>query len=68
MTSIESARFPSYETAPRPYETRTTDMPIRATRRGAFFSGLDKIGLALAILMALGPLAATAWGTYVIGA
>lgn len=67
MTSIDSARFPSYETTPRGYETRSYDAGIPA-RRGALFSALDKIGLSLATLMALGPLAATAWGSYFGGA
>jgi len=67
MTSLDNAGFP-YETAPRANETRTYNARLPIRHGGALFSGLDKIGLSLATLMALGPLAATAWGTYVMGA
>jgi hypothetical protein len=67
MTSLDSARFPSFETAPRTYETRTYGVGLPA-RTGSWFSGLDKIAYGLAAVMALGPLAVAAWGALVVGA
>jgi len=71
MTSIDSARFTSFDNARRATAIHTDETSRYKARfparHGPLFGGLDKIGLSLATLMALGPLAATAWGTYVIG-
>jgi len=56
MTSLDSARFSSFATNPRTYDAGITAGP------GARYSGLDKIASVLSAVIALGPLAVTAWG------
>jgi len=67
MTSIDTARFPSFETTSHTYERRTYDAGI-PSRHDAWFNGLDKVAYSLAALMALGPLAMAAYGALIVGA